>query len=401
MKLRKFRLSLLVAATVALSISGAANAELIQHTDQIAEVKFTGTTYELGKHVGEVAKGQVLDGIDRFNETLGVMLPGLNVISLTKSFQGKDVYGRLKKSSPDAAAYIKGLSEALNRDPNLLLVVGMSDEAILESQSRGGIGFLQTGKKGHDPKAPAKCTVMGVTDKNGKAWAGANFDYMGINYTGLIILNHTDTDGKTRVLQTWAGLIPYGGISKGGQVVLMNTMADEGTERENAGGEIISKTAVPSYYLSWEAYNIEKPSQIIDMMAKHKEYTAFFSYTIVDSHEKIINIENNYGGDVSYNSGNYESHSNHSRYLPKSFVDEKFSAHTLARQKAADDFVSKASVSTTEAEVRKVLESKPLWKGRGKMMGTVTSTYYTVNDKKVDMYVKTDSKHPVVHIKNY
>ena len=129
------------------------------------------------------------------------------------------------------------------------------------------------------------------------------------------------------------------------------------------------------------------------MMAAYKEYTAFFSYTIVDSHEKIINIENNYGGAVNYNSGAYESHSNHS----KSFVDKKFSAHSLARQKAADDFVSNASVATTEAEVRKVLESKPLWKGRGKMMGTVTSTYFTVNDKKVDMYVKTDSKHPVVH----
>lgn len=401
MNLKKFRLSLLAAAVLTLNITGAAHAELIQHTDQIAEVKFTGTTYELGKHVGEVARDQILDSIDRFNDTLGVMLPGLNVISLTKTFQGNDVYERLKKYSPDAADYIKGLSDSVNRDPNLLLVVGMSDEAILESQSKGGIGFLQTEKAGHDPKAPAKCTVMGVTDENGKAWAAANFDYMAINYTGLIVLNHTDTKGKTRIINTWAGLIPYGGISKGGQVVLMNTMADEGTERENAGGEIITKTSVPSYYLSWEAYNIEQPGQIIDMMAAHKEYTAFFSYTIVDSHEKIINIENNYGGAVNFNTGTYESHSNHSRYLPKLFVDEQFSAHSLVRQKAADDFVSKASVSTTEAEVRKLLESKPLWKGRGKMMGTVTSTYYTINDKKVDMYVKTDSEHPVVHIKNY
>ena len=260
MKLKKFRLVLLVAATVAIIVPGAAHAELIQHTDQIAEVKFTGTSYELGKYVGEIAKDQILDGIDRFNNMLGIMLPGLNVDSLTKTFQDKNVYERLKKYSPDAADYIKGLSESLNRDPNLLLVVGMSDEAILESQSKGGIGFLQTEKAGHDPKAPAKCTVMGVTDENGKAWAGANFDYMAINYTGLIVLNHTDTKGKTRVINTWAGLIPYGGISKGGQIVLMNTMADEGTERENAGGEIITKTSVPSYYLSWEAYNIETPN---------------------------------------------------------------------------------------------------------------------------------------------
>lgn len=392
---------IIIACMFLLSLTITANAEFIQHTDQIAEVKFTGTSYELGKHVGEVAKNQILDGIDRFNHTLGVMLPGLNVISLTKSFQGNDVYGRLKKYSPDASTYIKGLSDSLNRDPNLLLVVGMSDEAILESQSKGGIGFLQTEKPGHDPKAPAKCTVMGVTDQNGKAWGAGNFDYMGINYTGLIVLNHTDTKGKTRIIQTWVGLIPYGGISKGGQIVLMNTMADEGTERQNAGGKIITETSVPSYYLSWEAYNIEQPSQIIDMMTAHKEYTAFFSYTIIDSHKKIINIENNYGGAVNYNSGTYESHSNHSRYLPKSFVDENFSAHSLVRQKAADDFVSKASVDTTEAEIRKVLESKPLWKGRGKMMGTVTSTYFKIDGKKVDMYMKTDGKHPTVHIKNY
>jgi hypothetical protein len=35
------------------------------------------------------------------------------------------------------------------------------------------------------------------------------------------------------------------------------------------------------------------------------------------------------------------------------------------------------------------------------MMGTVTSTYYKIDGKKVDMYMKTDGKHPTVHIKNY
>lgn len=397
----KMMKSVIIVCMTVIGLVGIANAELIQHTDQIAEIKFTGTTYELGKHVGEVAKEQILDGINRFDHTLGVMLPGLNIASLSKTFREKQVYERLKQYSPDAADYIKGLSESLKRDPYSLLAVGMSDEAILESQSKGGIGFLQTEKAGHDPKASAKCTVMGLSDEKGKAWAGANFDYMGINYTGLIILNHTDTKGKTRIIQTWVGLIPYGGISKGGQVVLMNTMADEGTERQNVGGEIIASGSVPSYYLSWEAYNIEQPGRIIDMMDAYKEYTAFFSYTIVDSHKKVINIENNYGGAINYNSGRYKSHSNHSRYLPKSFVDEKFSAHTLERQRAADDFISNASVNTTKAEVFKVLESKPLWKGRGKMMGTVTSTYYSINDKNVDMYVRTDSKHPTVHIKNY
>ena len=136
----------LITCIVAASFTSAANAELIQHTDQIAEVRFTGTSYELGKHVGEVAKDQILDCINRFDRTLGIMLPGLSVSSLSETFEKNDVYGQLRKCSPDAAAYIKGLSESLDRAPNLLLVVGMSDEAILESQSKGGIGFLQTEK---------------------------------------------------------------------------------------------------------------------------------------------------------------------------------------------------------------------------------------------------------------
>ncbi|WP_199449381.1 C45 family peptidase, partial [Vibrio harveyi] len=114
-------------------------------------------------------------------------------------------------------------------------------------QAQGGMGFLQAE---HDPNAPAKCTVMAKTDQKGHAWGAANFDYMGVNYTGLIVLKHTDENGQTRVIQTWAGLIPYGGIAKGGQMVLMNTNASDGTAREKDGGAIITNDSTPSMYLS-------------------------------------------------------------------------------------------------------------------------------------------------------
>lgn len=394
----------IIAASIALSAlfgSSFANAELIQHTDQIAEVKFTGSSYELGKHVGEVAKDQILDSIDRFDQLLGVMLPGLNVISLSKSFDGQDVYGKLQKTSPDAAAYIKGLSESLNRSPNLLLAVGMSDEAILESQRNGGMGFLQAEKAGHDPKAPAKCTTYGYSNGEGKAWGQANFDYMGINYEGLIMLNHKDVDGKTRIIQTWAGLIPYGGVSKGGQGILMNTMADEGTAREKAGGEILADDATPSFYLSWEAYNANNSDDIIDIFNANPKYTAYFTYTVVDANAPTMNIENNYGGKVFYRYGKGLAHSNHSLFVSKDFVDHSFAAHSLDRQEAADKFINSADENTTKAAAQKFAETKPLWKGRGELMGTVTSTHVSINGKEVDMYIKTDDQHPEVHIKNY
>ncbi|PSV47352.1 C45 family autoproteolytic acyltransferase/hydolase [Photobacterium indicum] len=389
-----------IVTLLAVSAFGA-KAELIQHTDQIAEVKFTGSSYELGKHVGAVAKNQVLDAIKRFDSTLDVMLPGLSISKLSTSFKEKNVYGKLQKASPDAAAYIEGLAESLDKDPDLLLAVGMSDEAILESQRNGGMGFLQTEKAGHDPKAPAKCTVMGVSDGKGKAWGQANFDYMGINYKGLIVLNHTDIDGKTRVIQTWAGLIPYGGVSKGGQAMLMNTMADEGTARQNANSDILSETATPSYYLSWDAYNAESYRDVIDMYKAYPEYTAFFTYTVVDANRKIMNIENNYGGDVSYSISNKQAHANHSIFHSKDFVNHEFAAHSLDRQKAAERFIQSATVNTTKAETQSFAETKPLWKGRGELMGTVTSTRFEVDKKKVDMYIKTDAEHPEVHIKNY
>jgi|GEM_PF-1871397 len=379
-----------------------ATAKLIQHTDQIAEVQFSGTSYELGKHVGDVAKEQILDGIERFNDTLGVMLPGLSVASLAKSFDGNNVYTKLQKSSPDAAAYIQGLSESLNRDPNLLLAVAMSDEAILESQRQGGLGFLQTEKAGHDPKAPAKCTALTVAAKGDKAWAMANFDYMGINYSGLIMLKHTDASGKTRVIQTWAGLIPYGGVTKGAQVMAMNTMADEGTLREKAGGEILSDSATPSFYLSWEVMNAESYKDIYNTFKHYPEYTAFFTYTVTAANSPAMNIENTYSGEVNYSMGDWKAHANHSIYRdPAEFVDDGFAAHTLARQAATEKFAQTADADTPEEKVRNLFESKPLWKGRGDLMGTVTSTYYKVNGKEVDIYFKTDSEHPVVHMTNY
>ncbi len=387
--------------SIASIIAFPAQAELIQHTDQIAEVQFTGNTYELGKHVGIVAKDQILDSIDRFNDMLGIMLPGLNVIGLSKSFDSQNIYGKLQKSSPDAAAYIGGLAETLNRDPNLLLAVGMSDEAILESQRNGGMGFLQSEKPAYNPSAPAKCTVMGMSNKQGKAWAQANFDYMGVNYEGLIVLNHTDTDGRTRVIQTWAGLIPYGGVSKGGQAILMNTMADEGTARQNAQGEILADGATPSFYLSWEAYNIMQPEELIDVYQSHDSYTAFFSYTVVDTNQAVLNIENNFGGKVNYSMLDKQAHANHSLFVDKDFVNQNFAAHTLERQKADEKLMAGASIDQRKAVNHHFAEDKALCKGRGEMMGTVTSTHFEMNGSEVDMFIKTDSAHPEVHIKNY
>lgn len=362
-----------------------ASAKLIQHTEQIAEVQFNGSSYELGQHVADVAGAQILDSIDRFNNMLGVMLPGLNVVSISKSFESKDVFTKLEKSSPDAAAYIKGLAKGLNRTPELLLSVAMSDEAILESQSNGGMGFLQADV---DSSAPARCTVMAKSDQQGSAWGAANFDYMGINYTGLIVLHHTDTDGKTRVIQTWAGLIPYGGISKGGQMVLMNTLASDGTAREKDKGEIISDHATPSFYLSWDAYNIEQPKQVIDMVKNHDGYTAFFSYIVADGNNEVVNIENGYKGAVRTSTGPWKAHANHSTYQQETFVDESFAAHSLTRQAAADKFMPSATGEMAEAQ--NFLGTKPLWKGRGELMGTVTSTYMNWTPTETTMYIQTD-----------
>ncbi|MGJ7097015.1 C45 family autoproteolytic acyltransferase/hydolase [Vibrio hannami] len=379
-----------------------ANAELIQHTDQIGEVQFTGSTYELGKHVGEVAGDQVENAIERFSDTLGQMLPGLSAESLSKSFDEQKVFTKLEKASPESASYIRGLADQLNTNPNLLLAVAMSDEAILESQRNGGMGFLQAEKPAHDPSAPAKCTSMSVAAVGDKAWAASNFDYMGVNYTGLLMLKHTDTDGKTRLIQTWAGLIPYGGVTKGAQVMTMNTMADQGTLREKDGGEILSDTATPSFYLSWDVYNTEDYAGIKSVFDKYPEYTAFFTYTVASANQPAMNIENTYGGKVNYSEGEYKAHANHSIYSePASFVDEAFAAHSLARQDAVSKFMANATVDTPESEVRELLQSKPLWKGRGEMMGTVTNTYYKVDGKKVDVYFQTDNEHAPVHMTNY
>ncbi|WP_051303423.1 hypothetical protein [Psychromonas aquimarina] len=293
--MKKSIIALTLAAAAVFSAS--ANAKLIQHTDQIAEVQFTGSSYELGKHVGDVAGDQVLRSIDRFDEVLGIMLKDLSVDKITKTFAENKVYTHLAAKSPDAGAYIKGLSESLNMSPNRLLAVGMADEAILESQRNGGIGFLEEVPQNavaHDPNAPTHCTSFAYGDGSGKAWAHTNYDYMAINYENLLVINHTDIDGKTKIVQTWAGLLPYGGVTKGNQVLLGNTMADEGTARELAGGEIIETDSVPSFHLAWDIYNAESTQGVVDSFAKFDKYTAFYSYTVVDPNEQVLTVENTY-----------------------------------------------------------------------------------------------------------
>ncbi|QDO83405.1 hypothetical protein FM037_09415 [Shewanella psychropiezotolerans] len=386
--MKKSLIALLVLCTV---FTFTAQAKLFQHTDQIAEIQFNGSSYELGKHVGEVAKDQILDSIDRFDSTLGMMLDGLNVISISKSFEAKDVFNRLKVASPEAAAYIKGLSESLNRTPELLLSVAMSDEAILESQMNGGMGFLQTETEpAYNPAAPAKCTVAAQDQKNGYAMGAANFDYMAANYTGLIVLKHTGLDGKTSVIQTWAGLIPFGGIAKGGQMMLMTTNATEGTAREKAGGEIIGDGVTPSFYLSWDAYNIEKTADLIDIFKANDKYSAYFSYTVADGSGKVLSLENGYPAEVHYSYGNAKAHTNHSLYVDYDFVDEAFAANSLKRQKAADSFLGANDKFTVE-QAQDFLGSDKVWKGRGDLMGTVTSTVFSVTPTKTTMIIQTDS----------
>ncbi|WP_096086356.1 C45 family autoproteolytic acyltransferase/hydolase [Agaribacterium haliotis] len=384
----------------AMALSFCAHAELIQHSEQIAEVRFSGSSYELGLHVGEVAKEQILDGIARFDKTLDFMLPGMSVAELARTMQAQQLYQRLEQVSPDAADYLEGLSLSLERDPHFLLAVAMSDEAILESQKNGGVGFMQNSLS-YSASTPSRCTVMAISDKQGRAWGQANFDYMAANYEGLIVLNHLDDDGKRRVIQTWAGLIPYGGVNKGGQALLMNTMADEGSLRERNGGEVISATAVPSFYLSWEAYNTESAEQLIDVVTAYSEYTAFFSYTLVDSFGLVTNIENQTEGKVVISAKDRMAHANHSLYTHKPFVNKHFAGASVLRQEAAEAYINSADINEDKAEAQAFAKQKPLWKGRGKFMGTVSSSHFRIQGALVDIYIETDDKHPEVLIRNY
>ena len=403
--IKSFRQTL-CSVLLAFGMVASASAELIQHTDQIAEVRFSGTAYELGQHVATVAGDQVRDAIDDYAETLDTMLPGLHVMALAKGMEGNRVYPRLKAVSPDSAAYIQGMADTLNLPESLLLSVAMSDEAILESQANGGMGFLQASKSDtHDPAAPAKCTTFGYSDGQGSGWGMANFDYMGINYSKLIVLNYTDGNGDRRIIQTWAGLIPYGGVTAGGQPLLMNTMADQGSIRQAKGEAIISEHSTPSFYLSWDAYGAKNADELQAMFNRQAHYTAYFSYTLVDAHGKVSNIENAYGDTVNMSGAKWQAHANHSIYGEAwQTLDRDFAAHSLERQQATEAFMKSHADSANKAEVQDFAGQKPLWKGRGKMMGTVTATYFSVNGKQVDMYIQTDTVgdgQQEVHIRNY
>ncbi len=179
----------------------------------------------------------------------------------------------------------------------------------------------------------------------------------------------------------------------------MNTMADEGTARQHDGGEILE--GVPSFHLSWEAYNAKSTQGLLNMYDQQEKYTAYFSYVMLDAGSKAVHIENGYADTYNYTFGDKYAHANHSIYVKHDFVDHEFGAHSLDRQEFADKFVANADIDTSEEQAIEALRSKPLWKGRGELMGTVTSTYFAVDGKKVDMAIYTDEQHEPVRIRNY
>lgn len=63
--------------------------------------------------------------------------------------------------------------------------------------------------------------------------------------------------------------------------------------------------------------------------------------------------------------------------------------------------MASATAKTTQDDAVAAMHSKPLWKGRGELMGTVTTTHYQIDGNKVDMTIYTDSDHEPVVIKNY
>ncbi|WP_028864819.1 hypothetical protein [Psychromonas aquimarina] len=95
------------------------------------------------------------------------------------------------------------------------------------------------------------------------------------------------------------------------------------------------------------------------------------------------------------------AHANHNTSKHYDFINDAFGSHSLARQAAAEKFLETATIDTTKAEATDFARTKPLWKGRGEMMGTVTSTHFTTDGEKIDIYITTDSDHKEVHIKNY
>ncbi|MDG3086418.1 carcinine hydrolase/isopenicillin-N N-acyltransferase family protein [Vibrio hannami] len=275
----------------------------------------------------------------------------------------------------------------------------MSDEAVFESQRSGGLGFLEEGKK--KDEAPAKCTVMGKVDGKGKGWGVANFDYMGINYEGLMYLNHTNEKGETKIVQTWIGLIPYGGVTAGGQPLLMNTMSDEGTARQYDNGPILADNLVPSYKMSWDVYNAKTPEEVKEVFDAGPA-TTYFSYIILDAEKgKVANVENGYKSDTRFDYAQGMVHSNHSRFVQHEFVKGAFGGHTVEREQAGQKLLDAHGEGTKFADVLDTMQSKPLYKGRGEMIGTVTTIFYDIDGKKVDMSIYTDKDHDMVHIKNY
>ena len=130
-------------------------------------IKFSGSSYHLGKHVAFEQKNKILDAIDAFHQILQNMSPSIHIMAIAKGLEGEEAHKKLLKTNPDLALYLQCMSEVLNRNPNLLLAVSMSNKDILS--------FDQ------------------VQDK--------------------MVLNYTDIDGKQHVIETWGGLIQLNGES--------------------------------------------------------------------------------------------------------------------------------------------------------------------------------------------
>lgn len=157
---------------------------------------------------------------------------------------------------------------------------------------------------------------------------------------------------------------------------------------------------MPSYHLSWEAYNASSAEELAGIY-ENDAYTAYFSYILVDQNGELTNYENAYDGTLRTKTADRMAHANNSVYVAHDFVDEEFGAKSKKRQKAADKFIEGADITATEEQVKELLHSEPLWKGRGELMGTVTSTYFAVDGDKVDMSIYTDLDSKPVVIKNY
>lgn len=276
----------------------------IQHTP-LPVVKVSGDYTTCGKLAGQLSSARVSHSLETYKRTFE-----LCNISWPDAIKKASTHtGVIRKYTPHLLDELHGLSSGSGVQPDSLLALNCRTEILppdFLKHAMGSDGVDNPAANTHTNE----CTSLAIAREDSPVWLAQNWDWVGLQREGLIVLHAAPNNAPAYITVTEAGMLAKIGINDHGFGVSLNIL------RSNNDGQT---EGMPVHFLLRALLECRTVDEACEF-ALQLPYASSSNIMIADKSGKIASLEISPAGCkiLSPTSGQL-CHTNH-------FIDQEFSA---------------------------------------------------------------------------